>query len=236
MRVFEAIRAMPHPGPVFTQGLIYSDGTLIESSGASGVNPVSGLRRLDAQTGAVLAQAPVGRRGVFAEGLARQGGELAQLTWREGLVFFYDATTLAHRRTLQIDGEGWGLAPWGDGFVMSDGTAWLSFRSRQTFAETRRLKVTLEGDSLKQINELEVGPGGLWANVWHESYAVVIDMNSGEVKAVVDARPLMAGLRLPHGEAVLNGLAYRSDRDTWFVTGKDWPVVFEARAVPRPHR
>lgn len=232
--VFEAIRTIPHPGPVFTQGLVYTDGTLLESSGASGIHPVSALRRLDIQTGAVLARVPVAQGGVFAEGLARQGRELAQLTWRDGKIFFYDIETLAHRRTLALDGEGWGLAPWGNGYVMSDGSAWLSFRTADRFIETGRLKVNLEGDSLRDLNELEAGPGGLWANVWHQNFVVLIDMANGEVKAVVDGTPLTAPLRLPHREAVLNGLAWRPERDTWFVTGKDWPVIYEARVAPLP--
>jgi glutamine cyclotransferase len=232
--VFLALRSLPHPGPVFTQGLVYHQGRLYESAGASGIHPRSSLRILDAETGAVIRSAYPPRSEVFAEGLALRGGVLIQLTWKDGKVFRYDAETLAPKGSWMLEGEGWGLAPYQDGFVMSDGSAWLSFRDGRTFSELRRRKVTLEGEPLRNLNELEAGPGGIWANVWHENFVVRIDPASGEVTAVVDASPLVRAVSRPHGEAVLNGLAWNAEKNVWFVTGKDWPVIFEARVVPRP--
>jgi len=232
--VFLAERTLPHAGPVFTQGLVYHRGKLYESAGASGIHPRSSLRILDAGTGKVLLATEPPKPGVFAEGLALRGPDLLQLTWKDGRVFRYDAETLAPKGSWMLEGEGWGLAPWGDGFVMSDGSAWLSFRDARSFAETRRLKVTLEGEPLRDLNELEAGPGGIWANVWHENFVVRIDAATGEVNALIDASPLERAVSRPHGEAVLNGLAYEPEKDLWFVTGKDWPVIFEARVAPRP--
>jgi len=214
----------PHDPAAFTQGLLLYGGELYESTGLSGE---STLRRVDPRTGEVRGRVDVPPE-FFAEGLARAGDRLVQLTWREGRAFEYDRVTLAKLREFTYDTEGWGLCYDGRRLVMSDGTANLYFRDPATFALLGRVPVTLAGRPQDQVNELECVGNQVYANIWQTDTIVRIDPATGAVGAVVDA----AGLLTPEERAaadVLNGIAWDPAAGTFLITGKRWPKLFEVR-------
>jgi glutamine cyclotransferase len=221
----------PHDSGAWTQGLLWHDGALWESTGLHGR---SSLRRVDLTSGRVLEQAPLPRE-VFGEGLALAGGRLVQLTWQDGRAFFWDPAGLALLEERRYEGEGWGLAFDGTRLVQSDGTAWLTFRDPATFAVTGRQQVTRAGRRQPMLNELEAVGGEIWANVWTTAELVRVDAATGRVTGQVDAAALWAEATATAAGAqidVLNGIAWRPETGTFLLTGKLWPVLFEVELVP----
>jgi glutamine cyclotransferase len=222
---YRVIHAYPHDARAYTQGMIYLDGSLYESTGLYGR---SSLRKVNLETGEVALQREVDAQ-FFAEGLTAWGSSLIQLTWRSHIAFVYDRATLQLRRTLPLAGEGWGLTRDDRALIVSDGTNVLRFLDPVTLKDVRRIAVADGGSPVTQLNELEYVRGEIYANVWHSDRIAVISPESGHVTAWIDLRGLMtAGYRLDP-EAVLNGIAYDSAGDRLFVTGKLWPRLFEIR-------
>ncbi|WP_235514819.1 glutaminyl-peptide cyclotransferase [Sphingomonas sp. Leaf25] len=218
----------PHDRTAFTQGLVWHDGQLFESTGQPGVSDVRRVRLAD---GKVLARAKLpGRQ--FGEGLALQGDTLVSLTWQDGIAHRWDAKTLKLRGNARYPGEGWGLASDGRSLILSDGTPELRFMDPTTFAEQRRVTVTANGRPVHNLNELEMIDGKLWGNIWHRDYIVRIDPATGVVDALVDLAPLRAELGPLDPEAVLNGIAWDAGAKRLFVTGKWWPTLFEIALEP----
>lgn len=231
VQTFEILKIISR-APVFTQGLVYENGLLYESAGNYGKSLV---RVLNADSGKVIKMVRSPDE-VFAEGLALSGNVLFQITWREGRVLTYSKESLQPKEGFRYEGEGWGLTVWDGQFVMSDGSSSFIFRNLKDFNVHSKKKVILEGEPLRFLNELEASPVGILANVWHESFIVVVDPTTGVVKSVIDAKNLVGRIKAPHGEAVLNGIAYAPERDTYFVTGKDWELMFEVRLSKPIHR
>jgi glutamine cyclotransferase len=226
---FRVVKAYPHDANAFTQGLIYRQGFLFESTGRNGQ---STLRKVKLETGEVVQQHRLDRA-YFAEGLAEWNGQLVQLTWQSKIAFVYDLATFAPRRTFGYPGEGWGLARDREGFILSDGSDQLRFLHPDTFREVRRIRVTDRGTPVRDLNELEFIRGEVYANVWHTDRIARISPATGRVTGWIDLRGLMsAGYRLDP-EAVLNGIAYDPASNRLFVTGKLWPRLFEIEVVPR---
>lgn len=220
------LRTYPHDRNAFTQGLIWRDGVLYESTGLVGR---SSLRKVDLASGSVKQQVVVPTP-YFAEGLADVGNRLFQLTWQHGRVFLYDKSTFGRVGELAYQGEGWGLCHDGRSLVMSNGSDSLTVRSAATFAVTRTVKVTMGGRPLDRLNELECVGGDVYANVWTTDTIVRIDMKSGTVTARVDASGLLAPAER-FGVDVLNGIAYDPADRTFLITGKLWPKLFRVRFV-----
>ncbi|RMH17133.1 MAG: glutaminyl-peptide cyclotransferase [Acidobacteria bacterium] len=221
------VAAHPHDPRAFTQGLVWHDGVLYESTGQYGR---SELRRVAPQSGAVLARQRLRRR-FFGEGLARVDDRLVQLTWKAERALVYDRDSLRRRGRLSYRGEGWGLAFDGRRLIMSDGSDRLTFRHPETFAVEGSVAVTLHGRPLRGLNELEAVDGQVWANVFQQDRLVRIDPASGEVTAVADAHQLLSPAER-RGTDVLNGIAYDPQSDTYYLTGKLWPRVLQVRLVP----
>ena len=225
---YRVVNAYPHDPAAYTQGLIYRDGFLYESTGLNGR---SSLRKVRLETGEVIQQHRVDQAH-FAEGLAEWKGQLIQLTWQSNIAFVYDVSTLSPRQTLSYPGEGWGLAHDGKQFVLSDGTDQLRFLDSDTFREIRRVSVSDRRARVRDLNELEYVRGEVYANVWHTDRIARISPQTGAVIRWIDLRGLMsAGYRLD-SEAVLNGIAYDAANNRLFVTGKLWPRLFEIQIVP----
>lgn len=216
----------PHDTRAFTQGLIYRNGVLFESTGLNGR---SSLRRVRLETGEVLQRKDVARR-YFAEGLTEHGGELFQLTWETGVAFVYDLQTFTLKRTLRYRGEGWGLTTNGTDLILSDGSSTLSFLDPGTFRVRRRVSVRDGVRPVERLNELEFVNGKVLANVWLTDRIAVIDPASGQVSAWLDLSDL-APASVQQTNAVLNGIAYDGERDRLFVTGKLWPTLFEIQVL-----
>lgn len=226
---FEQINRFSHDPRAFTQGLLYHDGFLYESTGQYGRSTV---RKVEPESGLVVASHSLARR-FFGEGMALVGDRLIQLTWREGVAHVYDLQTLKPLKTLEYKGEGWGLVSHGDYLIRTDGTATLYFHDPQTFAEIKAITVHEQGQPVTRLNELEVVHGELLANILGSDRIARIDINTGDVTGWIDLSPL----RQRHGEwrkaRDLNGIAYDEAGDRLFVTGKYWPWLYEIR-IPRP--
>lgn len=222
----EVIRAYPHDRAAFTQGLVWHDGKLFESTGLVGK---SSLREVEIETGRVMRRVDVAPP-VFAEGLALVGDELIQLSWQDGRALRYDRATFARKGDFSYRGEGWGLCRDGASLVMSDGSANLTFRRPADFGVTKMVTVTLEGRPLPQLNELECAEGAVYANVWMRDLIVRIDPATGRVTHRIEVPPLLSPIE-QQGVDVLNGIAYDPTSKTFLITGKLWPKLFRVRFV-----
>jgi glutaminyl-peptide cyclotransferase len=221
---YEVVNVYPHDRDAFTQGLLYRDGVLFESTGLKGR---STLRKVRLETGQVLQQTTVDSR-YFAEGLSDWGSRLVQLTWDTNVGFVYDLASFKQLRTFAYTGEGWGLTQDGRHLIMSDGSPTLRFLDPETFQAARSLTVR-DGDlPVEDLNELEFVDGEIYANVWTTDRIAIISPATGVVTGWIN----LAGL-MPRGsttgDAVLNGIAYDPTRKRLFVTGKLWPRLFEIR-------
>lgn len=221
------INTYPHDSDAFTQGLIWHQGRLYESAGLYGQ---SDLRRVELETGQVEARVELSSD-VFAEGLELVGDRLIQLTWKAGSAFVYDAETLAHIETIEYQGEGWGLCYDGRYLFMSDGSAYLSIRDANSFALIFRGAVTLDGQLIppQLLNELECVGEHIYANAWNTAYIFKIDKFTGEIVALIDAASLLGAAERAEWAAgnVLNGIAWNSETDTFYITGKRWSTLYE---------
>jgi len=225
----QVVARYPHDAAAFTQGLLWHDGFLYETTGRRGQ---SQLRKVDLQTGEVLSASDLAAD-EFGEGLALWGDELIGLTWLDGTIHRWSLDTLEPIRSDPYPYEGWGLATIGDALVASDGSATLRFLDPETYAVRREVAVTLNGKPLTQLNELEAVDGLIYANIWHSGFIVAIDPADGVVRRILDLRPLVDAMPLREREGVLNGIAHDPATGRWFVTGKLWPSLFEVRFVPR---
>jgi glutaminyl-peptide cyclotransferase len=221
---YKVIATFPHDTSAFTQGLVFHDGQLYESTGLQGE---SSLRRVDISTGRTLQRLDV-PSSYFAEGLALVGDELLQLTWQHKIGFVYDRATFKQKRTFAYDTEGWGIAYDGASqLVMSDGSDTLTFLDPKTFAAGRRLRVQDAGRAVGNLNELEWIEGEIWANVWMTDRIARIAPNSGVVNAWVDLANLYPLAERTPPADVLNGIAYDKATRRIFITGKKWPRLYQ---------
>jgi glutamine cyclotransferase len=225
---YEIIATYPHDPEAFTQGLVFDDGVLYESTGLNGR---SSLRRVNLQTGEVLQRRDIAPQ-YFAEGLALFNDQLIQLTWQSNKGFVYDKTTFTPLREWSYPTEGWGLTHDGAQLIMSDGSATLRFLNPDTFAVEREMTVTDAGQPVARLNELEYVNGEIFANVWQTDQVARVDLQTGRVNGWID----LSGLLSPaerQGTDVLNGIAYDPAGDRLFVTGKLWPKLFEIKLVQK---
>jgi len=215
------VRTLPHDPRAYTQGLLLHDGRFYESTGVRGR---SSLRRVMPQSGVVENEVDLSDE-YFAEGLALAGDRLIQLTWKNQVAFVYD---LDFTRLTSFDygGEGWGLCFDGKRLIMSDGSSRLTFRDPATFEELGGVEVTLDGEPVTELNELECVGHEVFANVWLTNRIVRIDATSGRVLTTIDAAGLLTEEEARHAD-VLNGIAYDPVSRHFFLTGKLWPKLFE---------
>ena len=227
---YQIINEYPHDPTAFTEGLVYTNGQLFESTGLNGQ---SSLREVELETGRVLRTRALDAS-VFGEGLALADGQLIQLTWQNQIGYVYDPATFAVSRTFTYTHEGWGLAFDGQQLILSDGTPTLRFLSPSTLTTTHQVTVTDHGQPINQINELEYIRGEVWANIWQTNLIARIDPHTGNVVGWIDLTGLLAKSAATPNQPidVLNGIAYDAATDRLFVTGKFWPRLFEIRLIP----
>jgi len=225
---YEIIHTYPHDRRAFTQGLIFLDGYLYESTGLNGQ---SSVRKVDLTTGKVLEKTDVPFQ-YFAEGLAALNGKLYQLTWQQNTAFVYDLNTFNRELLLSYRGEGWGLTTDGQSLIMSDGTDELRFLDPSSFQIRRTVRVRDHGEPVSELNELEFVKGEIYANVWKTDHIVRINPATGEVLGDINLTGLLAPGDRDDNTDVLNGIAYDAAGDRLFVTGKNWPKLFEIRLKP----
>ena len=220
---YRVVNTYPHEITAFTQGLIYRDGELWEGTGKNGL---SRLARIDLESGERKQTVQLADRH-FGEGIEMIGDRIYQLTWRAHMVFVYDRANLEQLETHYNAREGWGLAFDGEHLILSDGSASLQFIDPEGFVPVRAIEVTVRGQPLNLLNELEYIDSEIWANVWQTDFIVRIDPTSGVVNSIVDLTGLAARTDLGSSEAVLNGIAWDSENRRLFVTGKHWANLFE---------
>jgi glutamine cyclotransferase len=222
---YEVLHAWPHDRGAYTQGLVFNDGKLIESTGQVGH---SSLRRVELETGKVLQKVDVDAP-YFAEGITLLKGKIYQLTWQQQLGFIYDAWTFEKIGEFHYQGEGWGLANDGQSLILSDGSNRIRFLDPANFA-VRKTIVVVDGKApVNELNELEYVHGEIYANIWHADRIARINPQTGAVAGWIELTGLLARGEVSDEEAVLNGIAYDETNDRLFVTGKLWPKIFEIR-------
>ena len=215
-----------HDPDAYTQGLIFENGILYESTGQKGT---SSLRKVEVSTGKVLKQVDLDDQ-YFGEGIAILGNEIFMLTYTSLKGFVYDKTTFEQLRTFEFNSkqsEGWGLTSIGDSLVMSDGSEILYFLDPTTMAETSRIQVYDEFKPIKQLNELEYINGKIYANIYHSDEIVIIDPKTGQITGKLDLTGIFNTNNYNRRLDVLNGIAYNPNNGRLYVTGKWWPKLFE---------
>jgi glutamine cyclotransferase len=222
---YEVVNTYPHDPDAFTQGLIFQDGALVESTG---LEKHSTLRRVELQTGKVLQKVDVPPL-YFAEGMTLFGGKIYQLTWKAEKGFVYDPQTFQKTGEFTYTGEGWGLTHDADSLILSDGTDQIRFIDPNTNAVRRTISVRDGDRRVSQLNELEYVRGEIYANLWHYNRVARIDPKDGRVTGWIDLSGLLKPGDTSEEEAVLNGIAYDEAGDRLFVTGKLWPKLFEIK-------
>lgn len=224
----QVVNTYPHNTDAFTEGLFYEGGILYESTGLEGH---SFLRKEKLETGQVLAQRDLDPK-YFGEGIVTWQDRLFQLTWKDEKGFIYKAADFTPQGQWAYKGEGWALTKNDRFVIMSDGTADIRFLKPADLSEDHRITVTLNGQGLRNINELEWIKGEIWANVWQTDVIVRIDPATGHVIGRIDASNLLTPAeKAARNVDVLNGIAYDAEKDRVFITGKNWPKLFEIKLV-----
>jgi glutamine cyclotransferase len=220
---FKVRKSFPHDPTAFTQGLVFQDGALFESTGLYGA---SSLRKVDLETGRVLKKIEVPAE-YFAEGMTIFQGKIFQLTWKAHKGFTYDLKSFEKTGEFAYEGEGWGLTHDDQFLIMSDGTNQLRFLDPSSFKVVRTIKVFDAARPLMELNELEYIKGEIYANIWQTNRIARIAPASGEVLGWIDLDGLLKIEDNSQPVDVLNGIAYDEASDRLFVTGKLWPKLFE---------
>ncbi len=245
---YEIVNTFKHDSDAFTQGLIFNNGFLYESTGHEGD---STLRKVDLQNGKVLQKHEL-KNDIFAEGMTALNGKIYQISWRNGLAFVYDLNNFKLLKELKYTGEGWGLTTDGTNLLMSDGTHIIKVIDPETFKTVRSVPVLQEnGKPLYLLNELEYVKGEIWANIWHSeekqtgttqgqlpnigkpNYIARINPESGRVVGWIDLANISPEDSEDESENTLNGIAYDAGSDRIFVTGKNWKRLFEIKIKPK---
>jgi glutaminyl-peptide cyclotransferase len=224
---YRVVNTFPHDAGAFTEGLVYSGGYLLESTGLYGS---SSLRRVSLENGSVLQQISLPAQ-YFGEGLTVVGDRVVQLTWRENTGFVYDLNTFALVGNFSVDTEGWGLTFDGNRFILSDGSSTLYFLDSSSYKVVGSVNVHDVNVSVVNLNELEYVNGDVYANIWMSQRIAIINPQTGQIKGYVNLADLQTSAGISR-ENVLNGIAYDKAADRLFVTGKNWPQLYEIKLVP----
>jgi glutamine cyclotransferase len=224
------IARYPHSTTSYTEGFFFLDGLFYEGTGLEGR---SALTASTPESGKALQRLDLPPQ-YFGEGIVDWGSEIYEWTWQSHICFVYDRFSLRPLRQLTYTGEGWGMTRSDKEIITSDGTATLRFRNPSTFEETRHIVVRDGSRSVPQLNELEYIKGEIYANIWHSDRIARIAPRDGHVIGWIDLTGILPDDQKINAESVLNGIAYDAQQDRLFVTGKQWPVIFEIRIVNRP--
>ena len=230
IHAYKVIAKYPHSTESYTEGLFYLDGMFYEGTGRNGQ---SAVLVVDPKTGKISQRHDLSSE-YFGEGVVDWGPNIYEWTWTSHVCFVYDRRTLRLLKQFTYVGEGWGMTRTDKELITSDGTATLRFRDPDTFKETHKIVVREGSIRVDKLNELEFINGEIYANIWHSDMIVRISPRDGQVIAWIDLTGLLPAEQKVDDESVLNGIAYDAQHDRLFVTGKQWPTVFEIKVIPRP--
>lgn len=224
----DVVRDYPHDTEAYTQGLFFHDGNMYESTGLHGK---STFRKVDVPTGNALEKLNFDKK-YFVEGSVVMNDNLYILTWESRIAFIYDANTLEYKSSWKYPREGWGITTDGNQLIASDGTANLYFMN-ENFAFDRKVVVKYEETPVRFLNELEYIDGMIWANVYTSDEIVIINPRDGRVEGIIDCRGLLPKELYTSSTDVLNGIAYNPEDGKIYLTGKNWPKLYEVRLVEK---
>ena len=222
---YQIIKMYPHDATAFTEGLVFNEGVLYESTGEYGS---SSLRQVNLEDGVVQQEVLLPKQ-YFGEGLTIVNGSLIQLTWQNKIGFIYDKETFGLLGNFSYSSEGWGLTFNGSDLIMSDGTSKLTFLDPVTFQIVGQVSVYDGNTPITNINELEYINGSVYANIWMQQKIAIINPQTGTVKGWIDLTGIYQSNNL---DDVLNGIAYDSQTNGLLITGKDWPNLYEITIKP----
>ncbi|HPX65393.1 MAG TPA: glutaminyl-peptide cyclotransferase [Anaerolineaceae bacterium] len=225
---YEIVNIYPHDPNCYTQGLVYENGLLYESCGLYGK---SRLRVAKLEDGETLREIEIEDK-YFAEGLALLDNQLTMLTWQEGTAFIFQKDNYTQTGTFNYSTEGWGLTTDGNALILSDGSNTLYWMDPKSGLVVNEVHVTLDGNPMSMLNELEFVNGEILANVYLTDTILRIDPISGEVLTQIDLSGLMPDANKAKLGEVLNGIAWDNKTGRLFVTGKNWDVLYEIQLVP----
>jgi len=223
----QIVATFPHDNRAFTEGLFWQDGYLYESTGE--LNR-SGIRKVRLSDGKVMARVAVDPP-FYGEGIAPWNGTILSLTWKNQVGFRWSAKDFKKLGSFKYQGEGWALAADDKGgLIMSDGSPVLRFVDPANFTVKRHLTVTDGGRPVRMLNELEYVDGEILANIWLTDLIARIDPGDGHVIGWIDVSELHRQSGATAENDVPNGIAWDAKKRRLFVTGKDWPYVFQIKA------
>jgi glutaminyl-peptide cyclotransferase len=226
---YQVIKKYPHDNTAYTQGLIYDQGIMYESTGLEGK---SSVRIVNVITGVPEKLMPLENQ-YFGEGIALYQNQIYQITYQSKVGFVYDKSTLQRIRSFDYPvSEGWGLTTDGKQLIMSDGTSQLYLIEPEFFTQADKIEVFDQKGKIDSLNELEYINGNIFANIYGQTYILKIDPANGKVTGILDLRDLMPEGSIGDYSKVLNGIAYNAQSGHIYVTGKNWPVLYELALTP----
>ncbi len=225
---YRVVHTFPHSTESYTEGFFFLNGMFYEGTGLSGH---SAVLVTEPESGRVVQRLELSAK-YFGEGIVDFGPNLYEWTWQSHIGLVYDRFSLRPIRQFAYSGEGWGMTHDAKEIITSDGTSTLRFRNPADFKETRHIVVRDGGRMIDQLNELEFVKGEIYANVWHSELIARISPRDGRVLGWIDLTGILPEEQRVNGESVLNGIAYDAARDRLFVTGKQWPKIFEIQMRP----
>jgi glutamine cyclotransferase len=223
---YRIVNTYPHAKDSFTQGLEYYEGYLYEGTGLYGR---SSLRKVKLETGQVIKIINLDKE-YFGEGITILNNKIYQLSWQNNTAFVYDLDFNLIKR-FNYNGEGWGLCNNGQYLIMSNGSEFIYFRDPDSFKVIKIIKVVFNNQALKNINELEFIKGYIYANIWQKDIIVKINPSSGKVEDYLDLENILDKSKYDYNIDVLNGIAYLENNDSFLITGKFWPKIFEIKLL-----
>jgi len=231
---FTVVKAYPHDTSAYTEGFLFHDGKLYESTGTEPDMPAdrrSMFGTVDLTTGKITPKVEIDRNKYFGEGIVFLNGKVFQLTYTTKVGFIYDAATFKKLGEFTFPSvEGWGMTTDGKYLIMSDGTSNITYLDPSNFQQARIVGVTDNNGPVSNINELELINGFIYANQWQTNYILKIDPSSGKVVGRLNLDSLVQQAKNQYpGAEVLNGIAYDSTSGKVYVTGKLWPSIYEIK-------
>ena len=224
----EVVAEYPHDTESYTQGLFFHEGQMYETTGLHGK---STLRKVDLETGKPVVRLDFGQK-YFVEGSVVLNDNLYILTWESKVAFVYDADSLKYKSTWSYPREGWGITTDGKQLIASEGSSILYFMDEK-FSLQRRVYVKHEDRPVMWLNELEYINGSIWSNVYTSDEIVIINPKDGRVEGVIDCRGLLPKELHDANTDVLNGIAYNPETKKIYLTGKNWPKLYEIRLIEK---
>ena len=219
----KVVATYPHDPGAYTQGLIIENGRMFEGTGKQGS---STLREVDLKTGKVTRSISLDEQ-YFGEGITILDGKIFQLTWKNHFCFIYDLKTFQYKEYFRYPYEGWGLTNNGKELIVSDGSSVLRFIDPDSFKEVRKISVKDGTERIKNLNELEYVNGEIWANIWYEDRIARVSPENGRLLGWIDLSDIYPKSQREDLDQVLNGIAQDPDTKKIYVTGKNWPKLFE---------